>query len=206
VLNIINIRMLLSRAADRNVPVRTVARETVRWLFPYKKAYRHRLAFSIVSLLFHVAVIFTPIFLGAHIVLVERSLGVSWPAMSQGLADILTVTAVATALILLIQRIAARATRALSRVQDFALPAIIAVPFITGFLAMHPSMNPVPYHTTMFLHVMSANLIFVLIPFTKLSHVVLFPTTQLISELGWHFDPDSGTKVAAALAKENEAI
>ena len=40
---------------------------------------------------------------------------------------------------------------------------------------------------------MSGNLIFILIPFTKLSHAVLFPATQLVSEMGWHLAADSGT-------------
>ncbi len=86
------------------------------------------------------------------------------------------------------------------------LPLIIAVPFITGYLAMHPAINPFNYSSTMFVHVMSGNLIFILIPFTKLSHVVLFPTTQVVSEMGWHLVADSGRRVALALGKEGEAI
>jgi nitrate reductase gamma subunit len=98
------------------------------------------------------------------------------------------------------------ASRAISRAQDYFLPALILVPFVTGYLGMHPNINPFGYNGTMLVHVMSANLIFLLIPFTKMSHVVLFPGTQLISEMGWHLKPGGGQQVAIALGKENEPI
>jgi hypothetical protein len=53
---------------------------------------------------------------------------------------------------------------------------------------------------------MSGNLIFLLVPFTKLSHVALFPATQLVSELGWHLEPGAGQRVAITLGKENQPI
>jgi hypothetical protein len=53
---------------------------------------------------------------------------------------------------------------------------------------------------------LSANLLLVLIPLTKLSHMVLLPATQLVTELAWHFPPDAGSKVAVSLGKESEPI
>jgi nitrate reductase gamma subunit len=205
-LNVISIRSMIRRAGDGKIPAKKVFGETLRWVFPFRRIQKDRMFFAVVSVLFHLSIIVTPIFLGAHILLWERGLGVSWPAIGQGLADWLTLLAVATALILFVQRIAARATRALSRLQDFLIPLIIAVPFASGYLAMHPDLNPFSYDATMFVHVMSGNLIFILIPFSKLSHVVLFSTTQLISEAGWHLVPGAGAKVAAALGKEDEPL
>ena len=71
---------------------------------------------------------------------------------------------------------------------------------------MHPAMNPFSHEVALFVHVMSANVVFVLIPVTKLSHVVLIPTVQLVSEVAWHWPPDAGSKLAATLGKENEPI
>lgn len=206
VLNALGIITLVRQAQDKNVPVRTVLRETLRWLFPFSKVPKPQLLFTSVSFIFHICIIVVPVLLGAHILLWKGGLGVAWPAMDQSWADILTLVAVATSLILVGRRLSAGATRALSRAQDYLLPLIIAVPFITGYLAMHPAVNPFNYSSTMFVHVMSGNLIFILIPFTKLSHVVLFPTTQVVSEMGWHLVADSGRRVALALGKEGEAI
>ena len=55
-------------------------------------------------------------------------------------------------------------------------------------------------------HVLSGNLVMILIPLTKLSHVVLMPATQFVSEVSWHYPPDAGSRVAAALGKCKEPI
>jgi nitrate reductase gamma subunit len=157
-------------------------------------------------LTFHIAIIVVPIFLAGHIALLKSGIGLSWPAISNGLADVLTITAVGTAVLLVLQRATARDSRALSRFSDYALPVLIAVPFISGFLVMHPTWNPFSYDATLFVHVMSANALLVLIPLTKLSHMVLLPATQLVSELAWHFPPDAGKKVGVELGKEGQPI
>ena len=193
------------RAGDKTVPYRSAATATLKWLFPLGKLHRQPL-FSVTSILFHVAILVVPLFLAGHIALWARGLGWSWPALSNEVADVLTITAVVTAAVLLVLRIASSATRALSRLQDFVLPPIIAVPFATGFLVMHPQLNPFSFEATLFVHIMSANLVFILMPITKLSHAVLLPSTQLVGELGWRWPMDSGAKVAAALHKEEEPV
>ena len=114
----------------------------------------------------------------------------------------LTVVAIVAVLALVVERLAAGDSRALSRFQDYALPLVIGVPFASGFLVMHPGCNPFPYEATLLAHVLSANLLLILIPLTKLSHMVLLPAMQLVSELAWHFPPDAGSKVAAALRRK----
>lgn len=205
VLNVVNITNVVSRARDKNIPWRKVITDTARWFFPYKTA-KPQLFFTVVSILFHVSVIITPVFLGAHIMLWQRGIGISWAAIPQVLADYLTLLAIATAAVLFFKRVSAKATRALSRPQDYLLPLLIMVPFASGYLAMHPASSPFDYNATMFVHVMSGNLVLVLIPFSKLSHAILFPTTQLVSEMAWHLVPNSGEKVVLSLGKENEPI
>ena len=121
-------------------------------------------------------------------------------------ADYLTLLAIVTALILFLKRVSTRDTRMLSRLQDYILPLLIMIPFASGYLAMHPTTNPFDYNATMFVHVMSGNVILVLMPFSKLSHAVLFPTTQLVSEMAWHLAPGAGENVVLSLGKENEPI
>lgn len=195
----------IRRAGDKTIPSRQVFDATRRWLIPVARL-RNRWLFSLTTLTFHLSIIVVPIFLAGHIALWERGLGVSWPALPNPLATALSVVAVAGALALVMERIASRDSRALSRLQDYALPLVIAVPFTSGLLVIHPAWNPFPFEATLLVHVMSANLLLVLIPVTKLSHMVLLPATQLVSELAWHFPPDAGSKVAIALQKENEPI
>lgn len=205
VMNLVDVANVVTRARNRSIPWKTVIRDTCKWLLPYKTVKSHSLI-TVVSVLFHVAVIVTPLFLAAHIMLWQRGVGVGWPAIPQVAADYLTLVAIATAAVLFVKRVSAKVTRALSRPQDYLLPLLIMIPFVTGYLAMHPSLNPFDYSATMFVHVMSGNVILVLIPFSKLSHAALFPTTQLVSEMAWHLAPNSGDKVALTLGKENEPI
>ena len=193
-------RRTVRRAGDKTIPYRQVAGATLAWLFPARRI-KQSLFFSLTTVTFHVAVILVPVFLAGHIALWREGLGLSWPAIPNDLADVLTIVAIVTSVMLVVQRATARATRALSRFQDFALPLVIAVPFASGFLVMHPAWNPIAYDATLFVHVMSSNLLFILIPLTKLSHVVLLPATQLVSELAWHFPPDAGARPLARTSK-----
>lgn len=205
VLTVWEIGHAVRRAGDKTIPYRKIAIATIKWMVPIGKL-RNRIIFGLTSLLFHIGVILVPIFLAGHIALWRRGLGVSWPALPNSVADVLTIAAVLTTLALIVQRLGAQATRELSRFQDYFLPLVIALPFASGYLVMHPEMNPFPFDATLLVHVMSANLVMILAPITKLSHMVLVPSTQLISEVGWHWPADSGTRVAVALGKEGEPI
>jgi nitrate reductase gamma subunit len=205
VLTVWEIVRTLRRAGDKSIPYGKVALATLKWLLPAGKL-KDRFLFTLTSLIFHVAILVVPIFLAGHIALWARGLGVFWPAIPNDAADVLTIVAVVTALALVIQRVASRATRALSRFQDYALPLLIAVPFASGFLLMHPDANPFSYEATLLVHVLSANLIFLLVPLTKLSHMALVPGTQLVSEVAWHWPKDGGSRVGLALGKEKEPV
>jgi nitrate reductase gamma subunit len=198
--------ILKSKKNGREVPWSEIIGATLKWFFPFKKGLEHRAAFSLTSMVFHVSIIIAPVFLGAHILLWDRGLGIRWTAISNTIADYLTMVAIVTGILLFLQRVVAKSSRAISRFQDYMLLLVIVALFATGYLAMHPSVNPFGYNGTMFIHVMSGNLIFLLVPFTKLSHVALFSSTQLVSELGWHLMPGAGQKVAVALGKEDEPI
>ncbi len=193
------------RAGDKHLPLRRILRSTLLWLFPFGKISQEPL-FSATSILFHMAILIVPLFLAGHIALWRQNVGLSWPSIPDTLADVLTIAAIVAAIALVIERLSAKVTRSLSRFEDYALPVVIAVPFVSGFMVSHPAFNPFPYANVLFIHVMSANLVMLLIPLTKLSHAVLLPGIQLIAELGWHWPPDAGSRLADELGKETERL
>jgi nitrate reductase gamma subunit len=205
VLTIVEIRRHLRRAGDKTLPVGAIVSATLKWLIPIEKL-RNQFLFSITSILFHAAILVVPLFLIGHIALWTRGLGIWWPGISNELADVLTIVAIVTSVALVLERAASKATRSLSRFQDYAIPIVVALPFATGFFVMHPAFSPFSFDVALFIHVMSANVLFVLMPLTKLSHAVLLPTVQLVSEVGWHWPADSGSRVAMALNKEEEPV
>jgi len=200
-----DIGLAVRRAGDKNIPYRQLILTTVKWLIPVGKLH-NRLGLSMTTLAFHISVLLVPIFLAGHIALWKRGTGLSWPALPNMVAHILTVVAVIAVVALILERAMARASRSLSRFQDYALPLVIAVPFVSGFLVMHPQWNPFSFHAALLVHVISADIVLILVPLTKISHCVLMPLTQVVSEVAWHFPPHAGSKVAAALDKEGEPI
>ncbi len=193
------------RAGDKDIPVAKLTGITLRWLIPFDRL-ANRWLYSLTTVAFHAGVILVPLFLAGHIELWRKGVGLSWPAIPNALSTTLTWVVIATALAVVIQRVAAKDSRALSRFQDYALPLFIAVPFLSGFLVMHPAWNPFSRDPTLLAHVLSADLLIFLVPVTKLSHMILLPLTQFVSELAWHFPPDAGSQVAVTLGKENEPI
>jgi nitrate reductase gamma subunit len=193
------------RAGDKDIPFGKVLATTLMWLIPIGRL-RNRWLFSISTLSFHVGVILVPLFLAGHIKLWREGVGLSWPALPNGVATTLTWIVIAAAVAVVIQRAGAKDSRALGRFQDYALPLFIAVPFLSGFLVMHPAWNPFSRDPTLLIHVLSADLLIFMVPLTKLSHMILLPFTQLVSELAWHFPSDAGSRVAVTLGKENEPI
>lgn len=195
----------LIKAGDKKVPWKNIFTTSFEWIIPIKKI-KERIWYSLASILFHVGLILVPIFLIEHVALWRRGIGISWPTISQTFADGFTLLTIAMIIALLIGRLSNRTARALTRGQDIVLLILISMPFISGFIASHPVINPFNYHGIMLVHVLSANLIMCLIPFTKLCHSVIIPLTQIVTEVGWHFPPKAGKQVRVSLGREVDSV
>jgi len=193
------------RAGDRTTNFKAVAKATRQWMIPMN-VVKTRAFYGLTSLALHVGILLTPILLAGHIALIHEATGLWWPGIPNILADILTVVVLLSVLALIVQRVVRPEVRASSLFQDHAVLLLIALPFASGFLVMHPGLNPIPFNVTLLVHVLSADLVLILIPLTKISHCLLMPLSQLAAETSWHWPPDAGSKVAVALKKENEPI
>lgn len=194
------------RAGDKTIPWGLVARRTVEWLVPVKRVTHRRPVYSILSIVFHVGLLLVPIFLFAHIELWRSVLGFGWPALPHLWADVLTISTVATALLLFLGRVGARNSNFLSRKQDYLWPLLLLVPFATGFVCAGTAVGPWWYQFFMAVHILSAELIFVLIPFTKIAHCVLMPLSQLIMVLAWKFPARVDEDVTTTLDKKGAPV
>jgi nitrate reductase gamma subunit len=205
-LDIWGIAEAYGKAADKKVPWRLTFSRTVEWLVPIKRLLHNRPVYSVVSILFHVGLILVPIFLYAHVELWRSGLGFGWPTLPKVWADWLTILTVATALMLLIGRIGSAASRFLSRKQDYAWPIILMVPFATGYVCANMGISAGAYQWFMLIHVLSAEVIFVLIPFTKIAHCVLQPLGSVVSAIAWRFPPETDDEVCSTLNKKGAPV
>ncbi len=182
----------------KNVSWKKIFFDMFSWIVPVKHLIKGTRIFSTVSFIFHVAAIMVSVFFIDHIVLWESYLGVNLPSIGRALADILTLITIACILILIACRIFIRRQREMSKKSDYILLIMVLLPFLFGFFAGHPAFNPFPWDTAMLIHVLSAEALFIVIPFTKLSHIVLYFFDRL-SQVHWQLKPGAGDKIAEAL-------
>ena len=189
----------------KNAPWKSILKDGLTWFFPIKHLIKGTVIFSAFSFMFHIGVIIVPVLLADHIVLWESFLGANLPAIGQGFADFLTLFTIGCILVLLFMRVFVRRQRAMSKPMDYFLLVMILLPFASGYFASHPGSNPFTWESMMLVHLLSAEFLFVLIPFTKLAHIVLYFFDR-ISGLHWQLRPGAGDKVARALFDEEARV
>jgi nitrate reductase gamma subunit len=191
---------------DKKLPWKLIISRTWEWIFPLKRLKRNFRFYSIFSILFHIGLIIVPLFLFAHIQLWANSIGISWVAIPHDWALWFTIGTIIFGTALFISRFTGRTTRALSRKQDYLWLFLLLVPFFTGFICANLSVSPAGYQFFMLMHILSGELIFVLIPFSKIAHCVLTPLSQLICSLAWKFPPATDDKIGITLNKKGAPV
>ena len=147
------------------------------WLIPFNSVnWRLRPIITIVTFLFHIGIVFTPIFLVAHNVLIYESWGISWWTISEQLADIMTMIVIGSCIFFFLRRILAPEVRFVTFADDYIILAISFLPFITGFLAYHQWF--LPNKTMVILHMLFGEIMLIAIPFTRLGHMFYFFLTR----------------------------
>ena len=142
------------------------------WLIPFgTHSWRFYPGFTIIVFIFHIGLLFSPILLPAHNILIQQAWGVSFPTISESSADILTIGVLIAAVFIILRRIALPEVRILTKPYDFLMLAIAVSPFLTGFITYHQLLD---YRLWLTLHILCGEIMLVAIPFTKLSHFLLF--------------------------------
>jgi nitrate reductase gamma subunit len=194
------------KAADKSMPWKLITTRSLEWLVPIKRIGNSRPIYSIISILFHIGLLITPIFLYAHVQLWEESIGIRWITLPYTWAYWLTFSTIIFAFGLFFGRVFNKSSSFISRKQDYLWPLLLVIPFISGFICAHWVVNPSSYQLMMLIHVLAGNLIFLLMPFTKIAHCVLMPLSQVICTLAWKFPPETNVAIAKTLNKDEEAV
>ncbi len=127
--------------------------------------------FAILTSIFHIILILTPIFLLAHNILIEQSWGVAPPSFAERFSDILTIVILAFGAFFLYRRLFVPKVRAITTGGDYILFLLVFVPYLTGFLAYHQFFA---YKKMIIIHMLTGELMLVCIPFTRLKHMIFY--------------------------------
>lgn len=151
-------------------------RSIFHWLIPLGSvSLRQQPLFGLVFFVFHICLLGVPLFLLAHNTLWNEAFGVSLPSLPDVLADYGTLVVMACVVFLFGRRLARPEVRAISGAWDYLLLVLVLAPFLTGYLAYHQWGD---YELMMVLHVLTGELMLVVIPFSKLGHLILFFFTR----------------------------
>jgi len=151
-------------------------RSVVHWLMPWGSvAMRQQPVFTFAAFIFHLTLLGVPLFLQGHNMLLEEAFGFSLWSLPEAWAEGLSWLFLASGIFLAVRRLVRPEVRILTAVWDYVLLLLTMLPFITGLMAYR---QWGPYEMMMVLHVLSGEVLLVLIPFSKLGHMVLFFFTR----------------------------
>ncbi len=145
-----------------------------------KKNWGHRLSRSIlgvspatilVTSVFHVCMVVTPLFLLSHNILLDTAFGIHLFSFSEKTSHVFTRLYLMCGLYFLFRRLFLPRVRAITTVYDYVLLLLAMAPFLTGVFAHHHIFD---YKTLIVLHILCGELMLIAIPFTRFVHMVFF--------------------------------
>jgi len=152
-------------------------RSFIHWLIPFgSRNMRLHPWMTFFAFIFHIGIIVTPIFLYPHIVIWHKAWGIQWWALPENIADIMTITVIMCCVFFVFRRIFASEVRFVTSASDYLIIAVVAAPFLSGFLAFHQLFAP--YRLMLMIHILLGELMLMAIPFTRLSHMFSFWLTR----------------------------
>jgi nitrate reductase gamma subunit len=151
-------------------------RSIFHWIIPFaSRNMRARYEVTIVTFVFHLCLVLIPIFLLAHVAMFAFAWGAKWIVISEGAANYMTLAVILACVFFLLRRIMLPEVQFVTDVSDYVLLAIAFAPFMTGFAANRQWFD---YETTIIIHMICGSLMLMVIPFTRLSHMLFFPFTR----------------------------
>jgi nitrate reductase gamma subunit len=119
---------------------------------------------------FHIGLFITVFFYIPHIELLRALFGLSWPGLPTPVVDAVAVASLAALLAVLVSRVRDPVKRLISGFQDYFVWALTFLPLLSGYLAYHHLLFD--YTWLLALHILSAEALLALLPYTKLFHAV----------------------------------
>lgn len=117
---------------------------------------------------FHIGLAIVVFFFAPHIKLIESLIGLSWPGLPSSVIDGVSVITMAAMLFMLFDRISRPVKRFLSTFEDYFTWTLTFLPVLSGYMAVKHLL--LPYTTMLAFHILSVELLLIILPFSKLFH------------------------------------
>jgi nitrate reductase gamma subunit len=151
-------------------------RSIFHWITPFGSVnMQMHPVMTLVTFTFHICLLVTPVFLLSHTVLWDESWNIQLWSLPDLVSDVMTLAVIGCCVFFWVRRIRLPEVRYLTATSDFVILGMVALPFVTGFIAYHQWID---YPFFMVLHILSGEILLMSIPFTRLSHMLFSPFTR----------------------------
>ena len=117
---------------------------------------------------FHLGLAIVVLLFAPHILLIKNFVGFGWPGLPSQIIDLVSVITLATMILVLVDRLNKPVKRYLSTFGDYFTWAVTFLPLLTGWMAVQHLL--LPYTLMLALHILSVELLLIVLPFSKLFH------------------------------------
>jgi nitrate reductase gamma subunit len=163
--------------------IKGAARSIFFWLIPFgSRGWRTQPLMTILFYVFHAGVVCVPLFLFAHNMIFEEKFRFSFFTLPSFLADTMSWGVIISAVFLILRRIALPEVRILTTWYDYLILFLSIAPFASGMICRYEIGD---YSLWIIIHIALGEILLIAIPFTKLSHIVLFFMSR--AQLGMDF-------------------
>ncbi|MGB5834044.1 MAG: hypothetical protein WBG92_18950 [Thiohalocapsa sp.] len=123
----------------------------------------------VVGIIWHIGFIVALLLFIPHVELIQSTFGIGWPALPNPMVDAITAVTLLGLVAALVHRLTDPVKRFLSTTEDYLIWGLTFLVLLTGYLSYHRLINPYPL--ALGIHILTAEVFLILLPFTKLTHI-----------------------------------
>ena len=141
---------------------------SLRSLVPYHNAAKKRPVYAALRYAFHICLITVPVWLWGHVFLWGKSrLAWTWISIPDHIADYLTLIMLFLATWFFLRRILFKEIRLGSSPKDFLFLVLTALPFLTGYILSHDTLDSIPVlqDNMLLIHILCGEAMLIMIAF-----------------------------------------
>lgn len=153
------------RSSGIGAGFKTIVRRSI---FRDSFTFKRTLFTQITGYLFHLGLFISLFLLTPHLELFRATFGFAWPGLPTSVVDFAAVVAMVSMLAILWRRLTHPVMKLLSTGGDYLAWALTFLPLLTGYMSYHHLWFD--YTGLLATHILTAELLLVFFPFTKLTH------------------------------------
>ncbi len=153
------------RASEWGPGFRTILTRTIADPGTFQRA-----SFNVVvGWVWHIGFLIALLLFVPHVELIKGLFGIAWPALPNPVVDLVTAITLISLVATLVHRLTHPVKQRISTIEDYLVWTVVFLVVLTGYLAYHRLVNPYPVALGM--HVLMAEILLIMLPFTKLTHI-----------------------------------